>query len=330
MTMASNAFNTYVQIGIKEQVSKIITNITPSETPAYSTIKKFKAENRLYEWQTDSLVAPANNANLEGDVVTVQTSTATTMLNNRTQISVKSLSVTDTSRAVSTYGRQDEYDYQIMKRGKEIKCDIEIGLLKNQAKEAGGTTTARVTAGLPAWITNLARGTAPSGDGSDTPDAGTGDTTAIPSTALLYAMIATAMTMAYQAGGSPSIMMLPPVLKRKFSELSLGATPTTAEVRYNVSSAKPAVAVGTVEQWLSDFGTVNVVPNRQMARVSSNMLNKAIFLIDPARWRMGTLQDMEIIPLAKRGLADEAFLRCEYVLEVSAPNAHAAIYNVTA
>jgi len=327
MTIATNAFSTYAQVGIKENVSNIITNITPDETPAYSTFKKFSVRDRLYQWQTDALTAPADNNKQEGDVVTVQTSVATTMLNNRTQISYKSLSVTDTAQAVSTYGRTNEYDYQVMKRGRELKTDIEIGLLKNVAKDVGGTGgTNRVSAGLPTWITNLARGTAPTGDGSAAVDVGQ---TQIPTTALTYAMCATAMTMAFQAGGSPSILMLPPILKRSFSGLAFSATPSTADVRYNISSGKPAIAVGTVEKWLSDFGTVDVVVNRQMARVSSNMLNNAAFFIDPSKVRVGILQDTEVIPLSKRGLADEAFIRNEWTLEVSAPTAHAAIYNVT-
>lgn len=336
MTIATNAFSTYAQVGIKENVSNIITNITPDETPAFSTFKKFSVKNRLYEWQTDSLETPADNNKQEGDVVTVQTSVATTMLNNRTQISYKSLSVTDTAQAVSTYGRTNEYDYQVMKKGRELKTDVEIGLLKNAAKAVGGTGgTNRISAGIPTWITNLARGTAPTGDGSDTVDTGT----ALVTTALTYEMCATAMTMAFQDGGNPSIMMLPPKLKRSFSGLAFSSTPSTADVRYNLSSSKPAVAVGTVEKWLSDFGTVDVVVNRQMARAtgsgvggasgSENMLNYAALFIDPSKVRIGILQDTEVIPLAKRGLADEAFIRNEWTLEVSAPSAHAAIYNVT-
>lgn len=336
MTIATNAFTTYAQVGIKENVSNLISNITPDETPAYSTLKKFSVKNRLHQWQTDSLATPADNNKPEGDVAVIQTSVATTMLDNRTQISYKSMSVSDTAQAVATYGRGNEYDYQVTKKGRELKTDIEIGLLKNAAKDVGGTSgTNRVSAGLPTWIPNLARGTAPAGTGADTVDTGTALTT----TALTYGMCATAMTMAFQAGGAPSIMMLPPILKRSFSGLAFSSTPSTADVRYNVSSDKPAVAVGTVEKWLSDFGTVDVVVNRQMARATGsgiggasgtqNMLNNAVFFIDPSKARVGMLQDTEVIPLSKRGLADEAMIRAEWTLEVSAPTAHAAIYNVT-
>lgn len=336
MTVATNAFTTYTQIGIKENVSNLITNITPDETPGFSTFKKFSVKNRLYEWQTDALTTPADNNKPEGDVAVIQTSVPTTMLNNRTQISYKSMSVSDTAQAVATYGRGNEYDYQVTKKGRELKTDVEIGLLKNAAKAVGGDGgTNRISAGLPTWITNLARGTAPTGDGSATVDTGTALTT----TALTYEMCATAMTMAFEDGGAPTMLMLPPKLKRTFSGLAFSATPSTADVRYNLNSGKPAIAVGTVEQWLSDFGTVNVVVNRQMARVTgsgisgsagtANMLNNAAFFIDPTKVRVGMLQDTEVIPLAKRGLADEAMIRNEWTLEVSAPTAHAAIYNVT-
>lgn len=324
MTIATNAFSTYSQVGIKENVSKIITNITPDETPLYSTLSKFTIKDRLYQWQTDSLATPVTtNAQLEGDVVSAAATTATTMLNNRSQISYKSLSVTDTARTVSTYGREDEYDYQVMKRGRELKTDVEVGLLKNSAKDVGSAGTARVCAGLPTYITNVAYGTAPAGTGADTATAGA-------ATALTYAMLSSAITLAYVAGGNPSIMMLPPVLKKKFSALAFSSTPSTADVRYDVKNDRAPAAIGTVDRWLSDFGMIDVVPNRQMARVSDSFTNTAVYLLDPSKARVGVLQDTEVVPLAKRGLADEAFIRIEFTLEVSAPSAHAGIYGVNA
>jgi hypothetical protein len=324
MVMAANAFNTYEQIGIKEQVSNIINNISPSETPFYSMVKKIPITNRLYQWQTDALAIPAANAQLEGDVVTVQASSATTMLQNRTQISFKSLSVTDTAQAVQTYGRGDEYDYQVMKRGKELKTDIEFALLRNTTQSVGGTTTARTCGGFLTYITNTINSTVQSsGNGTSALSIGA-------STALTYGVISSAMTMAYTAGGAPQYLMTTPVLKQKFSGLAFSATPSTADVRYNISSDKPATAIGAVERWLSDFGTVDVLVNRVMARqTGDSVLSSSVFLIDPKYVRMGFLQDIQVIPLSKRGLADEAFIRAEYTLEVGAPSSHAVIIGQT-
>jgi|TARA_R110000822_G_scaffold14012_10_gene49473 hypothetical protein len=322
MTITTNGFSTYAQIGRKEDVSDLITNISPSETPCFSMIPKFKAINTLYQWQTEALDAPAANAQLEGDDVVPATTTPTTMLNNQTQISYKSLAVTETASAVSAYGRGSEYDHQVIKRGKELKTDIEFSILKNVAKAAGSSASARVTAGLGAYITNVSNGAASAGTGADV-------VVAASSTALTYTMLSTAQQAAYEDGGSPTVMVLPPALKTTFSNLSLGSDSTTAEVRYTLSGkGSGAVAVGTVEQWLSDFGTVDVMPNRQMARSGDAFLGACVYLIDKSKWRLGMLQNIEVQELAKTGLSDRAVIRAQYVLEVSAPNAHAAVVGV--
>ena len=324
MTLATNAFTTYLAVGIKENVSNIINNVSPAETPFYSMVKKFAVTNRLYQWQTDTLNIPASNEQLEGDVVSVSASTATTMLTNRTQIAYKSMGVTDTARTVNDYGRADDYDYILMKRGKELKGDVELALLANKVQDAGSATTARACAGFLTYIKNVVN--------SSGTNLATGSSLLVlgSSTALVYSQISSAMTMAYSAGGSPTVLMTTPTLKRAFSGLAFSATPSTADVRYNLDSPKPAVAIGTVERWLSDFGTVDVMVNRQMSRqTGDSILSTSVFLIDPKYVRCGILQDVEVIPLAKRGLSDEAFIRCEFTLEVGSPDAHAVLIGQT-
>lgn len=326
MTIITNAFSTYDQVGAKEQVSNLISNIAPAETPFFSSLKKFSVQQKLHQWQTDSLAIPAANAQLEGDSVSAGVSSATTLLNNVCQISYKALSVSDSAQATAVYGRANDYDYQVMKKGKELKLDIEYALLKNTAKisASASTGTARATAGLCTWITNVVNGTAPAGTGAGTASAAS-------ATALTYEYCASAMQLAYVAGGNPTVMMTTPALKRKFSGLAFASGTSTAVPRFNLSTAKAVVAVGAVEQWLSDFGTIDVVPNRQMSRqtTDTSTLGTAVFFLEPGKARVGWLQPIEVIPLAKTGLADNAVIRGEYVLEVSNPAAHAAIYGMT-
>ena len=328
MTIVTNAFETYTQVGIKENVKDVISNITPDETPFYSQAKKFKVHNRTHQWQTDNLRIPAQNAQIEVDAVSAGASSATVMLNNSTQISYIAAAVTDTARAVDTYGRGDEYDYQLMKRGKILKTDIEFVLLANVRKQTGDAASGRRSAGLPTWIANaVAQGSQSSSHGGDGTGSGIASTTS--SSALTYESLASAMQLAYEDGGDPTIMMLPPALKRRFSSLAFAATPSTADVRYNITKPSAVTAVGSVEAWLSDFGSVDVVPNRQMARSANAFLLATVYLIDPNHYRVGELQPLEIIPLAKTGLADVAVLRSEYVLEVDAPDAHAMVIGAT-
>ncbi len=87
MTIQVNAFPTYSAIGNREDLTNIIYNISPTETPFMVAIGKSKAKATKHEWQIDSLAsASTTNAQLEGDVVAGASSTPTTRLSNICQI----------------------------------------------------------------------------------------------------------------------------------------------------------------------------------------------------------------------------------------------------
>ena len=173
MTQVANTFDSYDAVGIKEDLSDVIYNITPDDTPLYSACKKTKAKNTLVEWQTDTLRSSGANAHVEGDETAFEAATATTRLNNRTQIFKNAVVVPDTDEGLDKAGRAKEVAYQTLKIAKEQKLDIEKALFANNARVAGNATTARELAGAPAWmITNVDfqsgnSGANPTGDGSD-------------------------------------------------------------------------------------------------------------------------------------------------------------------
>ena len=105
MAAPTNTFTSYDAVGIKEDLSDVITNISPEETPLYSAMKKTKATNTYHEWQTDSLRSSAVNANIEGDDTTAEARSATTRLGNRTQIFKNAVSIPDTDEGLSKAGR---------------------------------------------------------------------------------------------------------------------------------------------------------------------------------------------------------------------------------
>lgn len=88
MAQPSNTFDSYDAVGIREDLSDIITNVSPEETPFFTKARKTTARNTLHEWQTDSLRASAANAHIEGDATTAEARTATTRLGNYTQINL--------------------------------------------------------------------------------------------------------------------------------------------------------------------------------------------------------------------------------------------------
>ena len=101
-------YTSYDQVGKAEDVSDIITDITPTDTPFFSMIKSEKVNARVFEWQEDSLAAAANNAQVEGAAFSAGTLSATTMRTNNTQILSKVFEVSATADAVKTYGRAKE------------------------------------------------------------------------------------------------------------------------------------------------------------------------------------------------------------------------------
>ena len=150
---------TYDTIGIREDLSDIIYNISPTDTPFMSGIGKTKATNTKYDWQTDTLSAVAANAAVEGAAISYGSLTSTTLAFDYTQISTKAVQVTGTDDAVLAAGRSSELAYQVAKAAKELKRDMENALLSNTAKAVGDNTTARTLGGLPTWIsTNVSAG----------------------------------------------------------------------------------------------------------------------------------------------------------------------------
>ena len=125
-------------VGQKEDIEDIIYDISPTDTPFMSNIGSSTANGILHQWQEDSLAAVAVNAAIEGADADDTAVANTTMKTNRTQIFVKDVSVTNTAEAIGKYGRASEMSYQIAKKGKELRSDIDhafVGLEQAGAVE---------------------------------------------------------------------------------------------------------------------------------------------------------------------------------------------------
>ena len=185
-------YKTYEQIGLAEDVSNIISDITPTDTPMYSMIKSEKVHARQYQYQTDSLAAAAANAQLEGFTASAGTAIPTTMITGNTQILQKTFQVSATADAVKAYGRAKETAYQLSKALKEIKKDVEFAFVgASNAGAAGNATTAREMDSADQLI-----------DSTTTTAGGTA--------ALTEAMITGTHQNVYNAGGDPSVLMVKP------------------------------------------------------------------------------------------------------------------------
>lgn len=311
MTKQAGAFDTYTAVGNREDLSNIIYNIAPYDTPFMSAIGSTSASAVKHEWQTDTLAAPGANAQLEGDVVTPADSSPTIRLDNICQIFRKTASVTGTQEKVNKAGRTSELAYQMAKRMKEMKLDIELALLQNQAKVAGDATTPRKMAGIQSWLkTNTNRaadGADPTGNGSDTATAGTARKPE-------EKFITDVMQSCYTNGGRPTKMFVAPKMKGYISANFIGGvgSPVTT---YRQQQSKTAGNV--VEVYQTDFGLLDIIPDRVMVNATASLdTSKNIFIVDPKMFKMAWLRPIFREDLAKTGDAKNVMLTAECTLEV--------------
>jgi hypothetical protein len=247
MAIVSNTFLTYSAKGIREDLSNVITNIAPEETPYMSNIGRENVSNSLYEWQTDTLAAAAANAQLEGDdVASFDSVTATVRLQNYAQISRKTIILSATEEVVNKAGRRSELAYQIAKRGAEIKRDQEFSMLNGAIAVAGDSTTARTTASLGAFVkTNTDKGSGGADPSYTTlPNSARTDGTVRTFTETILKNV---IQKVWTAGGTPKILMCGPVNKQRVSGFS-----GIASSRFNIDGgAKPATLVGAVDIYVN-------------------------------------------------------------------------------
>ena len=318
MAIVTNTFTTFSAKGIREDLSNVIANISPEETPFMSNIGRETVTNTLFEFQTDVLAAAAANAQLEGDDITsFDAVVATVRVQNYCQISRKTIILSATEEVVNKAGRRSELAYQIAKRSSELKRDQEFNMLQNTAANAGSTSAARVTGSLLAFLkTNTSVGTGGANPSYTTlPNATRTDGT---QRAFTEVILKDVIQKVWSSGGIPKILMVGPVNKQRVSGFT-----GIASSRFNIDGgAKPATLIGAVDIYVSDFGNVQVVPNRFQRE-------RDALVLDPDYAKMVVLRPYQQIELAKTGDADKRLLLVEFGLKITAEDAHGIAADLT-
>jgi len=333
MAVVTNTFLTYDAKGIREDLSDLISDISPTTTPFQSNIGSRDADNTYFEWQTDSLATASGTPVIEGaDLSTFTAVTPTVRLGNYAQINMVDFIISGTEQRVDKAGRASEVGYQAAKAAKELKRNVEVAaLLNGVGAVAGATATARVTAGFPCWLktnetsTNV---TAPSYSGSTPTGAAQVWKAFGTPTAFTEAMLKTTMQECYSSGGEPSMLMVGP-----FNKTAVSAFSGIASSRYNVDGAEPSVIIGAADIYVSDFGNLSVVPNRFFTSVidagAGSLMNNWAFLIDPDEVKIANLRPYTIETLAKTGDADKRMVLQEWGLQVNNEKAHGVVAGIT-
>ncbi len=313
MALPTNTFATYSSIGNREDLEDVIYNVDPTDTPFLTGCPKVRSTAVNHEWQTQDLAAAVStNAVLEGNDAVVDATTATARLGNINQISDKVPSVTGTQQVINKAGRGNEMNYQLVLKGKELNR-YPAQQVQNQAKDAGAATTARKLGGLCTWIaTNDVLGSAggpasSSGDGSDVRTDGTQE-------AFTESRLKTAIKNAFDEGGDPDVIMVGSFNKQVLSGFVGRGTP------FEQTTSRKIIAA--VDVYESDFGTMQVIPNRFQRARDVWILQKDMFAI-------AYLRNMTTTTLAKTGDNEKRQLLCEYTLESRNEKASAMVADCT-
>lgn len=318
MAKVTNAYTTYDAVGNREDLSNAIYNIDPFDTPIISMARRRNVKNRVFDWQTEHLpdVDP-NNAQLEGFELARSTSTPTVRLSNVTQISKRDATVTGSQEASDAAGKGSEMAHQMAMKSKVLKSDIEVIASSRQARVDGedSTPTARKTEGICHWIARAVdkssvAAAAVVGYKTGLPAVSTDAFSAVAGAnqiAFNEVMVGDAMQQAFTNGASPSIMVVPPAIKRTVSTFNGRNTSQVQVGRTEV--------VATVDIIATDFGRIKVIPSRWIPTDVS-------LLLDPNYLAIGYFRNFRQYPLAKIGDAETRMILAEWGVEMRNPLAH--------
>jgi len=304
-------FTAHSAIGQREDLTDVIYNISPTETPLLNTLARAKATAVYHEWQTDSLAAATTaNAAVEGDDATSATLSPTVRLGNYTQIVQKTIQVSGTLETVNKAGRKSEKAYQLARASSELKRDIETILCANQGRSAGSSSTARKMGSMLSWIkTNTDKAS----DGADPTTIGVSTRTDGTARTFTEALLKTVIAEVYASGGSPKVLMVGAAGKQKVSSFA-----GIAAQRYMAPADAPTTIIGAADVYLSDFGSVSVVPNRFMRA-------RDAFILDPEYAAVAYLRPFATNELAKTGDSDKTQILAELTLEMRNEAAHGLV-----
>jgi hypothetical protein len=312
----TNTYETYAAVGNREDLSDIIYNIDPFDTPGINSFGDTTSDAVLHSWQLDSLTAASRTNVVEEGLDSVTTAVVPTVRKSNTcQISKKTPRVSGTQQAVNKAGRGDELEYQVAKMAKELKRDIETMIFDNNAEVTGSSGTPREHGGIPTWLTSNQSGgvgavaSTGSGDNARTP----GTTREFTET-LLQEMLRTT----WNNGGDPDKIHVGGTQKQNMSKFTGNAT--------RMIGAEDKELVAAIDVYRSDFGDLQIVPNRFSDGSNSN--NGTAFILQSDMWKLAYLRPYQISDLAKTGDSERKDILVEYTLEACNEKSSAAIYDL--
>lgn len=312
MAALANTQLTTMSVGNREELSDVVSRITPEDTPLYSDMPKGTCVSVHPEWETDELRAPQENIHPEGDEYAYDAITPPQRLGNYTQIFRDSFIISRTQETVDEAGRVQKKKYQKLKTGIALRKDVELAILTNNASVAGAT---RELGGLPTWIeTNVSRGAGGSNGGFDINTGLTVAATNGTQRAFTKALMDDVMEQGYKSGANFRNVYVSPYVKSVF--VTFMSDSNVAPFRYAVSNGDRNSIIANADVYEGPFGKVFIKPNRVMAANAAAARNA--FFVDPSMvsflWLRKLAEDKDV---ARTGDAEKCVIVGEGTLKVA-------------
>lgn len=318
MAQPTNTFSSYDQVGIREDLTDIIHDVSPADTPAYSSMGKTKAMQSYHEWQTDILRSSADNAHLEGDDDVAVARTPTVRLGNYTQILKDTVSIPDSDPSTDKAGRGGEMDFQIVKAGKALRLDAERAILSNTARVAGSDVVARKLAGVPAWLyTNTvfesgSSGADPTGDGTN---ARTDDGVPV---AFSQTRLNTCLQSIWENSNGERDLT---VLLNAF-QMTKALTFTGNNNQRATIQADSGKVANIIDVYMTPWGAVDFVMSREVRP-------RDVLVLDLSMWKIAMKRGWQSYELGKTGDNTKKSLVAEFTLEACNQRASGGVFDNT-
>lgn len=312
---------------IREDVMNKIWDISKIPLPFTDMIGSSTAKNEYKEWTTDELAAPdVTNAIVDGSDASGNDTRTGARVGNHHQISDKIVRVSYRADASDVIGRTKELSYQLMRRQQELRRDVEAIALLNQASVAdNGDAIAGKAGGLPSWLVTTHINGTPGGFNTST-GLTVARTPGATANALTEKNIRDAVESIYQEGGDPTKLMTVPSIIRKLSEYLFTSSARVATLMSDQGkSREAAAALGSVNVFVTDFGTLTMVPNRLQQTYTATTTAADVFILDPEYLSLCYLHGYRTETLAKTGLAENRQMVVDWSLIVNTEKAHGII-----
>ena len=150
MPKVTNAFTTYNAVGNREDLSNVIYNIDPFDTPVmtrHSPAQREEQAVRLADRVSADCVAhrrpghgrdgPATNAQFEGFALAPHSAQPTIRQNNVTQICERDATISGSQEESDAAGKGSEMSHQMAMASKVLKSDMETAMCSRQPRIDG-------------------------------------------------------------------------------------------------------------------------------------------------------------------------------------------------